>query len=267
MIETKVEHPWSPPVHDIAFDRVDLPRYRKLYACTEPLAKAYLKDQLKSITDDSVAEEITQGLHALSNFLLQDGGLSDCAEGAALQSLDAATFDALRRGLTSHLGKSDQMRKSEDDRVDQQLAGQMAAELARCLWSTLLDHAAQFHKGGEVAPDQLLPTWPDPGVRTVLQTKLERDLVHFCLPLEALVSISHQTLVRLAAIDASAAHIQMPQRQRIERRALETFLEAQARKQKRAEQTMQISKPPSGGDLYHRTQRRAVAQGTVSPSY
>ena len=243
MHETTAEQPWTPPVHDITADRADLPLFNRLYAATEALAKSRLQERLQALTAGSVAQDVTESLRALWHFVSQGPDTLAGTDGETPESFDPVALHALRSSLEAHLKKPSHKLQRENAAADRRVAEQMAAELARSLWSTLLDQAASHANAGLVAPERLLPAFPDGGVTNVLHNKLLCDLVHFSLPLEALIWLSHATLERLATADGASAFLQLPQRLRVSKPALRSFLEAQKQKQPRAPQVVRAAKP------------------------
>jgi hypothetical protein len=165
------------------------------------------------------------------------------AEREALESLDLAAMQALSSSLEAHLKKSASKLQRDAAAADRRVTQQMAAELSRSLWSTLLDHAARHASLGVVTPERLLPAFPDGGVTSTLHDKLLGDLLHFSLPLEGLVSLSHATLERVVAADEGSAFLQLPQRLRVSKPELRKFLEAQKQKKLRAQQAIRAPKP------------------------
>ncbi len=248
MPETTAEQPWTPPVHNVTADRADLPLYNRLYAATEELAKSRLQNRLQELTAGSVAQDMTESLRALSLFLSQGSEAPAGTGGEGPDALDPAALRALSGSLEAHLRKSSQQLRREDAAANRRVAEQMAAELARSLWSTLLDQAARHAHAGLVAPERLLPALPDDGGGTnLLHSKLLEDLVHFSLPLEALIWLSHGTLERLAAADGASTFLQLPQRLRVSKPDLRSFLQAQKQKlrqqQRRPAQVARAPKP------------------------
>lgn len=236
MPETTAEQPWTPPVHDITADRADLPLYNRLYAATEELAKSRLQQRLQELTAESVAQDVTESLRALSIFLSQGPEAPAGTEGEGLEAIDPAAMHVLSSSLEAHLKKSSQQLRREDAAASRRVAEQMAAELARSLWSTLLDQAARHANAGLVAPERLLPALPDAGAASPLHSKLLEDLVHFSMPLEALIWLSHSAMERLAAADGASSFLQLPQRLRVNKADLRSFLEAQSQKRQKMQQ-------------------------------
>lgn len=248
MQETPAERPWTPPVHKIEEDRADLKYYDQLYSITELLARLPMQECLRAITAESFGQDLTQRLKELHQFVSGHSDAPADEPGAmALAALDTSSFQALSGSLAAQVQKSSKTLKHEDAAADRKVAEQMSAELARSLWSTLLDHAARFAgSDGLVEPRRLLPTWPDGQAPDNLHDKLSDDLKHFSLSLEVLVRLSHTTLERLSHKAGNAINVQLPRSLAVNRKQLRTFLDLQKQRQLRAEQSLRVHKSSRG---------------------
>lgn len=232
MPTTPVDPPWTPPVHNIASDRADLPLYEQLHLPTEAAARAVLTKGLQAISAESAVEDLTRPLQAALALLNDAEGEGATPGAAALRDLSPEAVEALRTGLAAHLAQSAPKQRHDDAQAVSRVARQMAAELARALWSTLLDHAvSQKRAHGLVAPDQLLPTWPEPTGQSSLHRRLVDDLAHFNLPLEDLIQITHTTMERLLAHHRKG--LALPRGLRLDARQLDAFLQDQRDSQRR----------------------------------